>query len=235
MTTSSEMELDEMTGFSGREDWDDYELEDEGRGSFSRFVPNFNLRRAGIVVTLAVWLGVGYNALFLQPGPHPAPFFGSRATARTEAVPPAAARRTPPGDRAQVLDAPAASPAVASAPVAGGDAEMVRYLQEALVQRGYDVGGVDGAMGPRTRAAIVAFQADLGLEQTGIADEALLARLSIDTIPAPRTQPVQVSPATAPAPAPRAAVKAPSEMDRALSMAGDSSGQGRLVRTQPCA
>lgn len=110
---------------------------------------------------------------------------------------------------------------------------MVRYLQEALVQRGYDVGGVDGAMGPRTRAAIVAFQADLGLEQTGIADEALLARLSIDTIPAPRTQPVQVSPATAPAPAPRAAVKAPSEMDRALSMAGDSSGQGRLVRTQP--
>jgi len=40
-------------------------------------------------------------------------------------------------------------------------------LQELLATRGFDVGTADGAIGPRTRAAIRAFQASAGLPEDG--------------------------------------------------------------------
>ena len=42
-----------------------------------------------------------------------------------------------------------------------------RELQELLGARGFDVGAPDGAIGPRTRAAIRAFQASAGLPEDG--------------------------------------------------------------------
>ena len=53
----------------------------------------------------------------------------------------------------------------------------VREIQRALAARGYDPGGVDGAEGPRTRAAVRAYQKDAGLPQTGRASRELLDRL----------------------------------------------------------
>lgn len=50
-------------------------------------------------------------------------------------------------------------------------------LQTLLEQRGHSAGGIDGKIGPRTRAAIRAFQAGAGTVPDGYADEALLARL----------------------------------------------------------
>ena len=50
-------------------------------------------------------------------------------------------------------------------------------IQVALNALGYGAGPVDGAMGPRTRAAIEAFQRDEGLEPTGTPDTALAAAL----------------------------------------------------------
>jgi lytic murein transglycosylase len=52
-----------------------------------------------------------------------------------------------------------------------------REVQERLIARGYDVGGADGAIGPRTRAAISAFQASVGLPADGRAGQRVLAAL----------------------------------------------------------
>jgi localization factor PodJL len=47
-------------------------------------------------------------------------------------------------------------------------------VQSLLASRGYDVGPVDGLMGPRTREAVIAFQRDSGVPQTGVIDAALM-------------------------------------------------------------
>lgn len=53
----------------------------------------------------------------------------------------------------------------------------VRAVQQRLNELGYNAGPVDGLMGPRTQAAITAFQRDRGLAATGIVDPALVSRL----------------------------------------------------------
>ena len=51
-------------------------------------------------------------------------------------------------------------------------------LQRLLTQRGYDTGGIDGIIGPRTRAALRAYQRDAGLPADGFATVRLLNRLA---------------------------------------------------------
>lgn len=65
----------------------------------------------------------------------------------------------------------------ASAPMAD---DTVRNAQAALNDKGYDVGTVDGQLGPVTRAAVRRFQADQGLAQSGSLDGATLAALGVD-------------------------------------------------------
>ncbi|MFO1055912.1 MAG: peptidoglycan-binding protein [Dongiaceae bacterium] len=99
---------------------------------------------------------------------------------------------------------PTAEPAAASAaPPAPGPAAAppavpysVASLQQALADLGYDVGGVDGAVGPRTRAAIRAYQVDAGLPPSGEPSLALFGHLQ-DSL-------ARGSAAAAPAPAPQA-------------------------------
>jgi lytic murein transglycosylase len=52
-----------------------------------------------------------------------------------------------------------------------------REVQERLLARGYDIGAADGAIGPRTRAAISAFQASAGLPADGRAGQRVLNAL----------------------------------------------------------
>ncbi len=54
----------------------------------------------------------------------------------------------------------------------------IRDIQQALNQRGYNVGAPDGALGPRTRAAIRTYQADAGLPVTGEPSAELFAHLT---------------------------------------------------------
>lgn len=50
-------------------------------------------------------------------------------------------------------------------------------LQRRLTARGFDTGGADGVLGPKSRAAIGAYQASIGQEPTGIPSPALLRSL----------------------------------------------------------
>lgn len=54
---------------------------------------------------------------------------------------------------------------------------QVRELQSLLANLGYDVGGVDGRLGPQTRKAIRDFQRNRNLPQDAFADPGLLAEL----------------------------------------------------------
>jgi peptidoglycan hydrolase-like protein with peptidoglycan-binding domain len=48
------------------------------------------------------------------------------------------------------------------------DPDWVAYLQQLLIDAGYDPGPVDGIFGPRTDAAVREFQRDRGLEADGV-------------------------------------------------------------------
>src|SRR5690606_25117263 len=60
---------------------------------------------------------------------------------------------------------------------------QVKSVQAALNARGFDAGPADGALGPRTRAAIRAYQIETGLPTSGAIDDALLASLEIASTP----------------------------------------------------
>ena len=59
----------------------------------------------------------------------------------------------------------------------GQKGEAVREVQETLISRGYLDGSADGIFGPKTEAAVLAFQKDNGLDATGIVGEATYAAL----------------------------------------------------------
>jgi N-acetyl-anhydromuramyl-L-alanine amidase AmpD len=52
-------------------------------------------------------------------------------------------------------------------------------LQQNLKDRGYSIGRVDGIFGSRTRRAVINYQADNGLNVTGIADVQTLTSLNV--------------------------------------------------------
>lgn len=58
--------------------------------------------------------------------------------------------------------------------------DTVRQLQEQLQNQGYEVGQVDGVMGPRTREALMSFQRDQNLQATGQPDQQTMAALGIE-------------------------------------------------------
>lgn len=58
---------------------------------------------------------------------------------------------------------------------------QVKQVQAALNAAGYSAGPADGALGPKSRAAIVRYQSDNELPATGNVDAALLANLGIST------------------------------------------------------
>jgi peptidoglycan hydrolase-like protein with peptidoglycan-binding domain len=66
------------------------------------------------------------------------------------------------------------------------DAKTVAAVQQALVNKGYDLGssgpasnGVDGVFGPKTKAAIKKMQTDANLTQSGIIDEGVIMALKV--------------------------------------------------------
>lgn len=60
----------------------------------------------------------------------------------------------------------------------------VADVQRILAQKGFDPGPADGLMGPRSRAAILAFQLANGLNSTGLLDEQTISALKAVSSPA---------------------------------------------------
>ena len=83
-------------------------------------------------------------------------------------------------------------------PSVADDGTDLARLQEALKQQGHDPGPIDGVDGPRTQAALKAYQHAQGLEATGRLDDATRAKLGG---PAKSTSQTQTGGDTRPAPA----------------------------------
>lgn len=62
-------------------------------------------------------------------------------------------------------------------PNEGDKGDLVKGLQQALVKRGFDVGGVDGIYGEKTRQAISQLQNNLDLDVSGVLDKDTLVGL----------------------------------------------------------
>ena len=60
------------------------------------------------------------------------------------------------------------------------DASLVRSAQQALKDKGYDAGAIDGQMGPATESALRSFQQAQGLQQSGNLDQQTLAALGLE-------------------------------------------------------
>jgi peptidoglycan hydrolase-like protein with peptidoglycan-binding domain len=103
---------------------------------------------AGFLLALSF---VSANALWYQPHKHLGAFFATRPDV-------------------SALEVPAEPVVLASDPT-------VRHVQEKLKALGIHQGAVDGLPGADTRKAVAVFQAEAGLEPTGIIDRALLTAL----------------------------------------------------------
>jgi peptidoglycan hydrolase-like protein with peptidoglycan-binding domain len=165
----------------------------------------------GTAAFLVIFSFVAANAIWYQPGNHPAPFFRTRdrAPAPVEAAVvrtgrPSAQKQTVdellaalPGDPAAGSDRDAS--ATASIPVPQEPARteddgsaLVGKIQQALADRQFYAGPVDGRMGQATMAAIQAFQAATGAPLTGEASPELLASIeatSRNAVAIPRSRP----------------------------------------------
>lgn len=84
-------------------------------------------------------------------------------------------RRGPPG-----------SPPERATPYLHEDANLVKLVQSRLRGLGYQVGPIDGIVGPKTMAALEQFQMRHGLPATGILDQATKA--AIEKLPLPKEE-----------------------------------------------
>ena len=63
----------------------------------------------------------------------------------------------------------------------GVKASQIRQAQKMLTELGYEIGGADGAVGPKTRSAIMNFERSNSLPETGRVNAALIDRLELAT------------------------------------------------------
>jgi len=166
------------------------------------------------------------NALWLQHGHHPMPFFTETAAVAEPVVPVARLDRASvrhgvakPAIPAPVTETVAAIPAPTPLPdvSAVGNAD-VAALQQKLRKLGLFTGKIDGYYGPQTAAAIRAFETETGLPQTGALTPGILQAVSrferaVATQPLPNPLPV-----SQPEPAPVSAT------DPVLSIAMHAAG-----------
>lgn len=192
---------------------------------------------AGGSVAFAVIFGfVATNALWHQPGQHPAPILKTRDSGTS--VPLAAAKRdaltpliqsvptrtvttyriersddtptasipVPNADPAPAI-APAApaTPAVAETPAPPVADPVLTQIQTILAGKGLYQGAIDGLMGPKSAAAIRAWEKANDYTETGEATTALLAIMDQDSAKPAPVEVTSAEPAVRPAPIPRPA------------------------------
>jgi peptidoglycan hydrolase-like protein with peptidoglycan-binding domain len=118
-----------------------------------------------IVVVSAAAVAITVNALFLQAGRHPAPFFA----AQPRPVAPAETTGT-----LSVLPRPRPP----EAPASRSRAEIITDVQRELARRGFYEGTPDGVYGPKTDTAIRDFEQVSGLRVAAEPAETILKTIS---------------------------------------------------------
>jgi formylglycine-generating enzyme required for sulfatase activity len=93
------------------------------------------------------------------------------------------------GDFSFVPGAAVVTPLLPIVPADQPTRGMVRQAQEMLAALGYDPGPIDGDMGRRTTAAVIAFQQSKDLPVDGLVSDVLLQHLLGSDSPAPATDP----------------------------------------------
>jgi peptidoglycan hydrolase-like protein with peptidoglycan-binding domain len=151
------------------------------------------------IAVVGAAVAIVVNALFLQSGPHPAPFFVTQAR---------------PVARAETTGALAVlpRPRPADAPAARSRTEIVTDIQRELARRGFYEGAPDGVYGPKTDAAIRDFEQASGLKVAAEPAEIVLKVISQSSSKA----------APAPAPAQNTAAATPARNDSTAEMIGPS-------------
>jgi peptidoglycan hydrolase-like protein with peptidoglycan-binding domain len=133
----------------------------------------------GMVMAIGGVAGVLINALYLQPGPHPAPIFTikPRPVSAANATSALHVPRPRPGDLAKTESG------------ARSQTDIIADIQRELERRGFYDGPIDGFHGPRTDAAIRDFEQAAGLKPAAQPSEELLQIiLRSSAKPAPASQ-----------------------------------------------
>lgn len=121
----------------------------------------------GLFVLLIAAGAILINALYRQPGPHPAPIFSIKP--RPVASEPAGGV-VPATPRARPESIVPAKPEAAARP----RADIITDIQHELSRRGLYDGPVDGMVGPKTDSAIRDFETSAKLKVTGEPSEEVL-------------------------------------------------------------
>ncbi len=85
------------------------------------------------------------------------------------------------------------APKLPRPPKAKQDTDMVQ-VQQALKEKGYDPGPVDGILGPSTKAALRAFQKSGGLEPSGQLDRGTVEKLGVHFTQFTSKEPIRKAP-----------------------------------------
>lgn len=139
---------------------------------------------AGAALSLVVMTAICVNAIWYQPGKHPAPLFATRtldinSVGSTERL----AKVATPAPRVELA-------AVSASAGKEDSGELLREVQTALSVRGYYGGKLDGIYGSRTKAAITAFQKDHSLPEDGKVSLRLLTQVLLSASSRPQEVPV---------------------------------------------
>jgi peptidoglycan hydrolase-like protein with peptidoglycan-binding domain len=175
---------------------DPRDFDNEGVGGLLRRALGRNpIDAVGIFVLVIAAGAILVNALYRQPGPHPAPIFAIKP--RPIASEPAGGV-VPAMPRARPENIAAARPEAA----ARGRADIITDIQRELSRRNLYDGPVDGMIGPKTDAAIRDFETSAKLKVTGEPSEDVLraiVRTPLKTeVAAPRARPDPIAELIAP-------------------------------------
>lgn len=166
----------------------------------------------GLFVALLAAGAILINALYMQPGPHPAPIFSVKQRPVADPIPVAAPRARP--ETAPVKAA------------ARSRIEITADIQRELSKRGLYDGPTDGVIGPKTDAAIRDFEVSAKLKATGEPTEDILRAI--------QARPLKIEPVPLPRPAPRdpiADLIAPAPRVTAVQRALNDYGYGPVKAT----
>ena len=175
----------------------DFESEGGIRSLLRRALGRNPLDAVALFVLVVAAGAILINALYRQPGPHPAPIFAVKprpvATEPAEGVVPPMPRVRP----APMMGKPEAA--------ARSRADITTDIQRELSRRGLYDGPVDGVTGPKTDAAIRDFEASAKLKVSGEPSEDVLRAiqrtpLKTESVPRPVQRPDPIADLIAPTP-----------------------------------